>query len=111
MKFQKGVSGNPRGRPKGSLSIVKIIKDELAKRINVVEDGKEKKVQLAKVLVRKMIQKAIQGDTKILIELVRLIEGEKVQMELSSSEPIVFRIISSEQNGSESNESIREESD
>ncbi len=70
MVFQPGQSGNPAGKPKGSLSVVSALKKELAR----IPDG-EKKTQL-KLLVEKIIEKGVKdGDVQMLKDIVNRIDG------------------------------------
>ena len=43
-QFQKGKSGNAKGRPKGSKNLKTLIREEFLKPITVVEKGKSTKI-------------------------------------------------------------------
>jgi hypothetical protein len=69
-----GFSGNPKGRPKGSLSLVKLLKDELEREIEN-EEGTDK-TSYATLLIRKMLRKAvIEGDTMMIKDIINRIDG------------------------------------
>lgn len=68
--FKQGQSGNPKGRPKGSFSFVSILKQQLN-----TYDTKERKLR-GEILADRIIQKAMDGDTRLMIELVHLIDGK-----------------------------------
>ena len=65
-QFQKGVSGNPRGRPKNSLNF----DDELIRESNslmtVNENGQRKRISKHKVAIKQLIKLAMTGNTQAL---------------------------------------------
>jgi hypothetical protein len=61
-RFKRGQSGNPRGRPKGSLNLKTDLLSELAEAIVVNEGGARRKITKQRALVKATIAKAIQGD-------------------------------------------------
>lgn len=72
MQFKKGHSGNPRGRPRGSLNLATDLKAELGERITVREDGKPRRVTKQRALVKSMLAKALQGDVRAASALLAL---------------------------------------
>ena len=69
-RFKPGMSGNPRGRPKGRQSAAEKLEALLAERVTLHIDGKVKRVPLDEVLMRSLIKKAAAGD----VQSIRLIE-------------------------------------
>jgi len=68
--FPKGVSGNPNGRPKGTISITAAIK----KRLQEIPEG-QKKTYLELLLTR-ILSKAIKdGDTNMIKQIWAYIDG------------------------------------
>jgi hypothetical protein len=41
-RFRRGVSGNPRGRPKGARNIATVVAATLGERISITENGRRK---------------------------------------------------------------------
>ena len=69
-----GNSGNPKGRPKGSLSLVALLKKELEKEI-ANEEGTDK-TSYAILLIRTMLRKAvIEGDVVMIRDIINRIDG------------------------------------
>ena len=60
-QFQKGKSGNPNGRPKGSKNLKTLIREEFLKPVTVVEKGKSIKIPRICAIVRKVTVDALTG--------------------------------------------------
>ena len=63
-QFKKGQSGNPKGRPKGSRGLEKVVLDELKAKITVNENGRSKRVKKIEVIAKQVVNKAVTGDAK-----------------------------------------------
>jgi hypothetical protein len=63
-QFQKGKSGNPRGRPKGSLNLATDLASELREIITVSEHGRPRRVSKQRALIKSLLAKALQGDIR-----------------------------------------------
>lgn len=75
-QFVKGASGNPAGRPLGSLSVVAEIKKQLDE---VAEEDPMKRKKLV-LLVRRLILKAINdGDSSMIKDIIDRIDGRPRQ--------------------------------
>ncbi len=75
-QFVKGVSGNPSGRPLGSLSVVAEIKKQLDE---VAEEDPMKRKKLV-LLVRRLILKAINdGDSSMIKDIIDRVDGRPRQ--------------------------------
>lgn len=73
-KFKKGVSGNPAGRPVGSVSIVEGIKRKLME----IEPGNQKTYY--DLFLSKLFQKAIKdGDVKLMTDMIDRTDGKPKQ--------------------------------
>lgn len=81
MPFVKGQSGNPAGRPEGSISIVTEIKRQLMEEVIVdAKDGKIKRKKKIELLVQRAMKKAIEdGDTKMITDIIDRVDGKALQ--------------------------------
>jgi hypothetical protein len=73
-QFKPGVSGNPRGRPKGRLNLGTVMRTELNRRITIREGDRSRIVSKGDAFVMKTINGALNDNPKaaaILINLLR----------------------------------------
>ncbi len=61
-RFQKGHSGNPRGRPSDSKNLTTLIDKELDARILVSENGKNERIPKRRAFAKRLINSALEGD-------------------------------------------------
>jgi hypothetical protein len=71
-QFKRGKSGNPKGRPKGSLNLATDLTAELGEHITVREDGRSRKVSKQRALIKSLMAKALQGDVRAMGSLLAL---------------------------------------
>jgi hypothetical protein len=72
-KFVKGHSGNKNGRPKNSVSINTELRKLLAGK------GKDGKRKVVEAVAYKILQDALGGDTRLMIEMWQQMEGKPAQ--------------------------------
>jgi len=71
-RFQPGRSGNPKGRPKGSLNLATDLAAELGEPITVREDGRPRRISKQRALIKSLMAKALQGDASASAALLGL---------------------------------------
>ena len=74
-RFRKGQSGNPRGRPRGSKSMVSLLEDVLRQQISVTEQGQMRRISKREGVLTALVAKALRGDVKAIIALVGLTDA------------------------------------
>ena len=72
--FKKGQSGNPNGRPKGSVSIVAAIKKKLLE----IEPA-NKKTYLELFISRLFLKAIKEGNEKLMIDIIDRVDGKALQ--------------------------------
>ena len=88
-RFKPGVSGNPKGRPKGAKSLTTAVNKELRAKVDVTENGKHKRITKQQALVKHLVNKAAGGDPKALPLIVKLTaSGEDTETETREAEDV-----------------------
>ena len=87
-RFKKGVSGNPRGRPKGTLNMATVLERMLHEKVVVNEHGRSRTFTKLEVAVKQLIDKATSGELRafqLLSALVRFAEEREIQEPVANS--------------------------
>ena len=63
-RFKPGRSGNPAGRPPGTLNLETDLAQELSERIAVREGDRQLKISKQRAMLKAMVAKALKGDTR-----------------------------------------------
>lgn len=69
-RFQKGYSGNPKGRPKGTKNFKTDLLEELSELVLITEGGKDTRISKQRAILKRTAQKALTGDTRSIGMLV-----------------------------------------
>lgn len=71
-RFQKGQSGNPSGRPRGSKNTALAIHRVLNRTVQATVDGKRRNVPLSEAVAMSLSQRALSGDQRAAVSLLKL---------------------------------------
>jgi hypothetical protein len=86
-QFKKGESGNAKGRPSKTKNTLTILTTELDKTVVLKENGKEVKLTKRQAMLRHMVNKAVQGDSKAMFfvfnQLLQLDQKEELKARVS----------------------------
>jgi len=77
-RFQKGQSGNPRGRCSGSKNLSSLLSEALNEPVVVAENGGRRKISKRRAIIKQLVNQSAKGDwraAKLLLDILRDIEG------------------------------------
>ena len=72
-RFPKGVSGNPKGRTKGTQNFATLFMKVMTKTVTITENGKRKKISKLEAAVTQLANDAARGDKKAIQLAVTLL--------------------------------------
>lgn len=70
-QFKPGKSGNPRGRPRGSKNFATPLDQELSSKVTVNEGGKRRTLAKRSVIVKRLVNKAAEGDDRAINTILK----------------------------------------
>jgi hypothetical protein len=91
-RWEKGTSGNPGGKKKGTLNLATTFEEALLRQVTVTMDGEKRVISVLDALVMRLLDGGLKGDTKainsVLDRIERLIGSERKQDTETSVEDI-----------------------
>jgi hypothetical protein len=78
-RFRKGVSGNPKGRPKGSRNLATVLARALEEKVVINENGRRRTVTKLDAAVKQLVNKAASGDLVAMRHLMVLASSTEDQ--------------------------------
>lgn len=99
-RFRKGVSGNPKGRPKGSKNISSMLLDAGRQTVQITRNGRPQVVSLMEAGILQLYTKAAGGDPRAMREIfsahrtfVQLEVGTEETQEIAERDKTVMKSI------------------
>ena len=72
-QFKKGQSGNPNGRPKGTLNLATVLERTLREEVVINENGRRKVITKLEAAITQLVNKAASGDAHAMRYLCHLV--------------------------------------
>lgn len=83
--WKKGECGNPKGRPPGHRNLASALTAVLHESVSVPVDGEEREMTKLEAVTRQLVDKALDGDPRLLHELLAEIHKKETQAELDTA--------------------------
>jgi Family of unknown function (DUF5681) len=77
-RFQKGQSGNPKGRVKESNNLATVLMNSAREVVTVNEGGRRRSISKLEAMSKQLVNKAASGDpraTQLLMQMLQMFEG------------------------------------
>jgi hypothetical protein len=71
-RFKKGVSGNPKGRPRGSRNIRSSIREAFIAPVTIRQGDKTRRISTLEALSRKQLEQGIKGDHRSVLTVLKM---------------------------------------
>jgi len=88
-RFQKGRSGNPRGRPRGAKTLASLLHKALDRRITVEAETGPRRITKREAIVTQLVDRSAQADlraTRLLLDTLRKLEALLAPTEFAPEE-------------------------
>lgn len=83
--WKKGQSGNPKGRPRGPRNIAAALAAVLTECVTVSADGVEQEMTKLEAVTRRLVDKALAGDARVMQQLFNEIHKNEAKAEREDS--------------------------
>src|SRR3984893_2415032 len=88
-RFQKGQSGNPKGRPKGSKNLSTLLEEELEQPVLITENGRRKKITKRRASMKQLVNRAASGEHRALQILINYLHDHEKQAASSAPDLLI----------------------
>jgi hypothetical protein len=87
-RFKTGHSGNPKGRPKGSLNFATVLEQTLRETVVINENGRRKTITKLEAALKQLTNKAAAGDLGAVKQLCGLIRSAEERIPETPDTPV-----------------------
>ena len=85
--FQKGRSGNPKGRPKGSKNFATLLAEALDEKVSLTEDGRRRRITKRELVIKQLVNKSASADLRAIKQLTDIVQGVERRTGASPAPP------------------------
>ena len=85
--FQKGRSGNPKGRPKGSKNFATLLGEALDEEVSLTEDGHRRRITNRELVIKQLVNKSASADLRAIKQLTDIVQGVERRAGASPAPP------------------------
>ena len=85
--FQKGQSGNPKGRPKGSKNFGTLVSEALDEKVSLTEDGRRRRITKRELVIKQLVNKSASADLRAIKQLTDIVQGVERRAGASQAPP------------------------
>jgi hypothetical protein len=85
--FQKGRSGNPKGRPKGSKNFATLVSEALDEKVSLTEDGRRRRITKRELVIKQLVNKSASADLRAIKQLTDIVQGVEGRAGASQAHP------------------------
>jgi len=89
-QFRKGVSGNPKGRGKGTKNFVTIFMTAMTKSVTITENGTRKKISKLAAAATQLANDAARGDKKSIQLIIALLQAFEPTIEAQRPKEVII---------------------
>lgn len=87
-QFRKGLSGNPKGRPKGSRNLATVLEQTLEEKVVINENGVRRTVTKLEAAVKQLVNQAASGDLSAVRQLLARAGSPEEELDAAPAEPL-----------------------
>jgi hypothetical protein len=84
-RWKKGQSGNPKGRPPGHRNLAAALSAVLHEQVSVCANGEEQEMTKLEAVTRQLVEKAMNGDARVMQQLLNEIHKNEAKAEHENS--------------------------
>jgi Family of unknown function (DUF5681) len=85
--FQKGKSGNLKGRPKGSKNLATLLGEALDEKVSLTENGRRRRVTKRELVITQLVNKSASADLRAIKQLTDIVQGVERRAGASQAPP------------------------